>query len=134
MLPRWPPKLMMATLLGAAGCAQVGQGPEYSQVVQGLHDAAPSTPRVDPPRRAGGVGPRTRTHPCRADRAPSRSRAYIGRALAENRMVQAARANVLAMRARIPQVMALDDPVVSNTILPHPRRGPPVFADGLQPI
>ena len=59
--------------------------------------------------------------------------AYIRRALAENRTVQAARYNVLALKHRIPQVTALDDPVVSNTIFPS-RASPPVFADGLQPL
>jgi outer membrane protein TolC len=43
--------------------------------------------------------------------------------LAENRTVQAAQANVMALRYRIPQVTALEDPVVSNTIYPSPSNG-----------
>lgn len=49
---------------------------------------------------------------------------FVRRALAENRMVQAARFNVLAMRARIPQVTTLDDPTASNTIYPIPSVAP----------
>lgn len=48
---------------------------------------------------------------------------YIRRALVENRTVQAAYYNVLALKHRIPQVSALDDPVVSNTILPSSTNG-----------
>src|SRR5262249_3380955 len=59
--------------------------------------------------------------------------AYIERALHENRMVQAARANVAAMQARIPQVMALDDPGVSNTIYPIPSVAPQYSLMGYNP-
>ncbi len=48
---------------------------------------------------------------------------YIRHALAENRTVQAARYNLLALKHRIPQVTALDDPVVSNTIYPSNSNG-----------
>ncbi len=48
---------------------------------------------------------------------------YIRHALAENRMVQAARYNVLALHHRIPQVTSLDDPVVSNTYYPSSNNG-----------
>ena len=48
---------------------------------------------------------------------------YIRHALAENRSVEAARYNVLALRERIAQVTALDDPVVSNTIYPGSSNG-----------
>src|SRR5262245_46120209 len=44
--------------------------------------------------------------------------ALIHRALQENRTVQAAYHNVLSLRHRIPQVTALDDPFLSNTIFP----------------
>ena len=59
--------------------------------------------------------------------------AYIRRALAENRTVQAARFNVLALKARIPQVTALDDPVVSNTIYPIPSVAPQYSLMGYNP-
>jgi outer membrane protein TolC len=59
--------------------------------------------------------------------------AYIRRALTENRAVQAARYNVLAMKSRIPQVTALDDPMVSNTIYPIPRVAPQYALMGYNP-
>lgn len=59
--------------------------------------------------------------------------AYIGRALAENRTVQAARYNLLALRNRIPQVTALEDPVVSNTIYPIPSVAPQYSLMGYNP-
>ena len=58
---------------------------------------------------------------------------FIRRALCENRMVQAARFNVLAMKARIPQVTALDDPTASNTIYPIPAVGPQYSLMGYNP-
>ncbi len=59
--------------------------------------------------------------------------AYIRRALAENRNVQSARSNVLAMKERIPQVTALDDPMVQNTIWPFPSNGPQYSLMGYGP-
>ncbi len=59
--------------------------------------------------------------------------AYIRRALHENRAVQAARFNVLSFKARIPQVTALDDPMVSNTIYPIPSVAPQYFLMGYNP-
>ena len=59
--------------------------------------------------------------------------AYIRRALAENRAVQAARFNVLAMKGRIPQVTALDDPMVQNTIWPFPSNAPQ-YSHGLHAL
>src|SRR5206468_5890167 len=53
--------------------------------------------------------------------------------LTENRVVQAARFNVLALRERIPQVTALDDPVASNTIYPIPSVAPQYSLMGYNP-
>jgi len=58
---------------------------------------------------------------------------YIRYALAENRGVQAAHANVVAMRERIPQVTALDDPMVENTIWPFPSNAPQYSLMGYGP-
>jgi outer membrane protein TolC len=58
---------------------------------------------------------------------------YIRRALAENRTVQAASHNVQSLRHRIPQVTALDDPVVSNAIFPIPSVAPQYFLMGYNP-
>jgi outer membrane protein TolC len=59
--------------------------------------------------------------------------AYIQYALAENRGVQSARANVLAMKERVPQVTALEDPMVENTIWPSPMNGPQYSLMGYGP-
>jgi outer membrane protein TolC len=118
--------------LACAGCAQVECGPDYAQVVADLQAAAcrppesvcpddPDAARLDPPWTPSElVGPQP-------------VEAYIERALHENRMVQAARANVVAMQARIPQVTALDDPVVSNTIYPIPSVAPQYSLMGYNP-
>jgi outer membrane protein TolC len=59
--------------------------------------------------------------------------AYIRRALDENRLVRAAELNVVALKHRIPQVTALDDPVLSNTIFPIPSVAPQFFLMGYMP-
>jgi outer membrane protein TolC len=59
--------------------------------------------------------------------------AYIRRALAENRTVQAAYHNVEALKFRVPQVMTLDDPVASNAIFPIPAVGPQYSLMGYNP-
>lgn len=59
--------------------------------------------------------------------------AYIRRALAENRTVQAAFHNVQSLRHRIPQVTTLDDPVASNTIFPIPSVAPQYSLMGYNP-
>ena len=73
------------------------------------------------------------------DPAPARRahRTAAGRrlcppALAENRAVQSARFNVLAMKSRIPQVTALDDPVFQSSIWPFPKN-PPQYTTGYTP-
>jgi outer membrane protein TolC len=58
---------------------------------------------------------------------------YIQRALAENRAVRAAWFNVQAVKHRIPQVTALDDPVISNTIFPIPSIAPQFSLMGYMP-
>jgi outer membrane protein TolC len=59
--------------------------------------------------------------------------AYIRRAMAENRTVQAAYHNVESLRYRIPQVTALEDPVASNTVFPIPSVGPQYAIMGYNP-
>lgn len=58
---------------------------------------------------------------------------YICHALAENRGVQAARFNLLAMKQRIPQETALEDPMVQNTIWPFPSNAPQYSLMGYMP-
>jgi outer membrane protein TolC len=59
--------------------------------------------------------------------------AYIRRALAENRTVQAAFHNVQSLTHRIPQVTALEDPVASNTVFPIPSVAPQYSLMGYNP-
>jgi outer membrane protein TolC len=59
--------------------------------------------------------------------------ACIRRALEANATVRAARLNVEALKHRIPQVTALDDPVVSNTIYPIPAVAPQYSLMGYMP-
>src|SRR5262249_60065864 len=66
-------------------------------------------------------------------RGPQPVDAYIRRALAENRTVQAAFHNVQSLKHRIPQVTALEDPVVSNTIFPIPSVAPQYSLMGYNP-
>ena len=81
----------------------------------------PTPPRLDPAPAPPELSGRSRWTP------------YIRRALAENRTVQAAWYNVLSLRAGIPQVTALDDPVASNTIFPIPSVAPQYSLMGYNP-
>jgi outer membrane protein TolC len=59
--------------------------------------------------------------------------ACIQRALQANATVRAARFNVEAMKQRIPQVTALDDPILSNSIFPIPSVAPQYSLMGYMP-
>ncbi len=59
--------------------------------------------------------------------------ACIRRVLETNASVRAARFNVEAIRQRIPQVTALDDPILSNTIFPIPSVAPQYELMGYMP-
>lgn len=132
MLGRWSQYVGMLFLVGLAGCVQPASRREYLDVLEGLHNAA-----VRPPETIGPDDPAaialdpTPTPPELLGPQPVAT--YLGRALAENRTVQAARFNVLALKARIPQVTALDDPVVSNTIYPIPAVAPQYSLMGYNP-
>jgi outer membrane protein TolC len=124
--------LALAVAPGLAGCVQPCSRPEYVGLANDLEFAArrppetihhddPDAPVLDPaPTPPELLGPQP------VD-------AYIRRALAENRTVQAARFNVMSLRERIPQVTALDDPVVSNTIYPIPSVAPQYSLMGYNP-
>src|SRR6516165_11176960 len=102
MIRRWP-AACVAFGLWAGGCANPPISPEYAEVAGNLHTAAhhpPNSIRPDQPR-AVALDPA----PAPPELAGVHSvDDYIRHALAENRGVQAARANVLAMKNRIPQV------------------------------
>jgi len=130
---RWSWLAIVVFPLGALGCAQVAPRPDYLEVERNVH-AASHHPGAEPiaaddpmaatlgeaPAPEGLDGPRPVDD-------------YIRRALAENRGVQAARANVMAMRERIPQVTALEDPVAQNLIWPFPMNGPQYSLMGYNP-
>lgn len=129
---RWNWGVIAAVGFATAGCAQPDPRPEYVEVAQAVHatlhrpietiapddpDAARLDPPTTPPELTG----------------PQPVEAYIARALSENRAVQAARYNVLALRSRIPQVTALEDPMVSNVIYPIPSAAPQYSLMGYNP-
>jgi outer membrane protein, heavy metal efflux system len=132
MVQRWPKGLAAAIALGAAGCVQPIPRPEYAEVVRNLGHAAHRPPESVHPDDPDAIAldpaptPPGLTGPQPVD-------VYIRQALAENRTVQAARFNVLALKARIPQVTALEDPVVSNTIYPIPSVAPQYSLMGYNP-
>jgi cobalt-zinc-cadmium efflux system outer membrane protein len=124
-------RLTVVLLLGVIGCAQPAFQPVSVEIVN-LNAPAHRPPgpiRLDaPPAMA------LDTTPVPAElTGPQPVDVYIRRALEENRTVQAARANVLAMKSRIPQVTALDDPMVQNTIWPFPSNGPQYSLMGYMP-
>src|SRR5271157_563606 len=125
-------RVIVTLLLGAPGCLQPASRPEYVEVVQNLQYAAhrpPESVRPDDPD-AAALDP----DPTPPDLlGPQPVDAYIRQALRENRTVQAARFNLLALKARIPQVTALDDPLVSNTIYPIPSVAPQYSLMGYNP-
>jgi cobalt-zinc-cadmium efflux system outer membrane protein len=120
--------LPLAALAGP-GCAAAlwHNTGEDSQVVQAslvrVDAAAAPQPMAT---RIGGVPPGDVL-------ASSPLDTLIRHALAENREVQAARADVLALKERIPQVTALEDPTTQNTIFPFPSNGPQYSLMGYMP-
>lgn len=109
-------------LTGMVGCSQIAPLPEYEGLVRDMNGAGGVSPRQAPVASPLAAAPGPPPTPPGLS-GPQPVDAYIRHALAENRLVQAARYNVLALRYRIPQVTALDDPVVSNTYYPSPTNG-----------
>jgi outer membrane protein TolC len=144
---RWPPSraplLILLTCLG--GCVQltshdiskVDRPPTFlkfpegeGEVQKASHQAEGPGPRIvpealtTPPASAGALSvPANWTS----------LDACIRRALDANATVRAARFNVEALRQRVPQVTALDDPVLSNTIYPIPSVAPQYSLMGYMP-
>jgi outer membrane protein TolC len=114
------------------GCAQTPRWPDPAPIEVRLGetlDDLPSTPEPDPPP-AAAIGP----GPVPPELSgPQPMEVYLQRALAENRTVQAAVHNVESLKQRIPQVMALDDPVASNVVFPIPSVGPQYTIMGYNP-
>ncbi len=129
----WRPAVMAACVIAMSGCAQVDRRPTTPRMDEDVrrlayHPAGIDDPRLPPalPAGAAALTAPEMTGPQPAD-------AYIRRALAENRTVQAAVHNVRSLRYRIPQVTALEDPVAANTIFPIPSVGPQYSLMGYNP-
>src|SRR5262249_55275176 len=126
----WRPGVMAALVSVAVGCAQSPSRPAATRLDGHLataayhpDDAAGRRPAID---RDPMATPTELSGPQPLD-------AYIHRALAENRTVQAAYHNVQSLRYRIPQVTALEDPVAANTIFPIPSVAPQYSLMGYNP-
>jgi cobalt-zinc-cadmium efflux system outer membrane protein len=120
---RWPIALMIALNLVMTGCATTTNRPLFRE-----HGEAGASGPV----AWQTVTPDVPTLPAELT-GPQPVDAFIRHALAENRMVRAARYNVLALKHRIPQVTSLDDPVISNTIFPIPAVAPQYSLMGYMP-
>jgi outer membrane protein, heavy metal efflux system len=116
-------------LFGLTGCGQVGSRREFVEtdhIARQVLDRGPGSD--DPMSTMVGL------EPVPIEMAGNQPiEVYIGRALAENRGVQAARFKLLAMKERIPQAKALEDPMVTNTIWPFPSNGPQYSIMGYGP-
>jgi cobalt-zinc-cadmium efflux system outer membrane protein len=124
---------MPAMLLAAfAGCAQVEhRSPEVAPPAR-PQDASLAHPGASDSHDLMAVTSEPAALP--ADLAgPQPVAAYIHRALAENRTVQAAYHNVQSLKYRLPQVTALDDPVASNVVFPIPSVAPQYSLMGYNP-
>ena len=140
MTRRWPLLMTATFLLGISGCVNLRQNP------------VPRTPLAPEAKRDSSVIPATyeameKVAPTQTPSAVLNEAALVAtdlggpqpldvlvrHALEENRTVRAAQFNVLALKHRIPQVTALDDPIVSNTIFPIPSAAPQYSLMGYMP-
>ncbi len=131
MIRMWRPVTIAFLVLWESGCAQVPptrplkQDDRLQTAAYHPPDSAPSAQPMTAPLGREPAPPEL-TGPQPVDR-------FIRRALAENRSVQAAYHNVQSLRYRVPQVMTLDDPMVSNTIFPIPSVAPQYSLMGYNP-
>lgn len=133
MMRRWFWVMIAALPMGALGCAQVSPRPDYLEIERSVHAAShhpDGAPLIADDPMAASLGEAPMLVELEGPRPVDD---YIRRALAENRGVQAARANVMAMRERIPQATALDDPIAQNLIWPFPMNGPQYSLMGYNP-
>ena len=138
-----PLTLAGALVCGLVGCAQVSKRPgpvsiPVSEKSPAKLDGSVAAAAFHPPHvHAPGEPTATAIEPAPAASpdlsGPQPVDAYIRRALAENRTVQAAFHNVQSLKYRIPQVTTLDDPVASNTIFPIPSVAPQYSLMGYHP-
>jgi cobalt-zinc-cadmium efflux system outer membrane protein len=140
MTGRWPLLSSACFLLCTSGCVNLSQSVDNARVssskAKGDASAVPAAfDQMEQPRPAPMPAPAgSEAAPIAAELAgPQSLDTLIRIALDENRTVRAARFNVMALKHRIPQVTALDDPVVSNTIFPIPSVAPQYSLMGYMP-
>ncbi|MDR3622185.1 MAG: TolC family protein [Paludisphaera borealis] len=128
--------LAIATVLIVGGCATLEPPPLREFDRDATLDPRVTPASLDEPARPTIEAARTPapTAETRSGLAGPRSPDELIRwALAENPLVRAARFNVVALQHRVPQVTALDDPVVSNSIFPIPSVAPQYSLMGYMP-
>jgi cobalt-zinc-cadmium efflux system outer membrane protein len=144
MRRNWSPTLAAGALVfGVVGCAHVPKRPEpvnasTSEKLPAKLDGAVTAAAFQPPHvPTPGEPMATAIAPAPSVSAelsgPQPVDAFIRRALAENRTVQAAFHNVQSLKYRVPQVTTLDDPVASNTIFGIPSLAPQYSLMGYNP-
>ncbi len=138
MLARRSPGLWIALAAGVLGCSQAPRQPEVASITS--QQPRPAGPLAAVERTGFAAHPPTGTAVASGPETipseltgPQPVDAYILRALAENRTVQAAYHNVQSLKYRIPQVTALEDPVASNTVFPIPSVAPQYSLMGYNP-
>jgi outer membrane protein, heavy metal efflux system len=131
MMRRWCPLFLAIFLSATNGCSHLSTrsrpGTVDNQLAVASHASTATHRPTEPMATAEMVPIATELS------GPQPVDAYIRRAIAENRTVQAAYHNVQSLKHRIPQVMALDDPVASNTIFPIPSVAPQYSLMGYNP-
>ncbi len=134
MIRRWCPALLTVLFSDVLGCAPLRPRPQSAKLGGDVVSAAYHP--QNPSRPGSPMAVALETHPAPAPAelvGPLPVDAYIRRALAENRTVQAAFHNVRSLKYRIPQVTTLDDPVASNSIFPIPSVAPQYSLMGYNP-
>ena len=128
---QWPSVVVAILMFWTAGCAHLAQRPAPFKVdsqVTSVGYQSPDLPHPsEPMATAEMIAVPTELI------GPQPLNAYILRAMVENRTVQAAYHNVESLKHRIPQVTALDDPTVSNSIFPIPSVAPQYSLMGYNP-
>jgi cobalt-zinc-cadmium efflux system outer membrane protein len=143
---RRPARSLMMSLaigLGVAGCAgvQTGSPMELARAakVPVVNDANVARTNAEAAATMVGEGETlgaAEVLPPKVDpqlQAPQPLGFFVAWALRENPLVQAARMNVVANQNRIPQAVALDDPILSNSIFPIPSVAPQYSLMGYMP-
>ena len=136
----WLAVIFTSVVLGMSGCATVRTSPDARQVEARELKADPALRNVADavrhdesrlPIASPAVEPATGVAQDLSEAQPLD--VLLARALERNPTVQAARFNVLALQHRIPQVTALEDPILSNTIFPIPSVAPQYSLMGYMP-